>query len=82
MASVCFSCFISDLEIPFNATACGMAAFAKGRGQKVIGFTFFTRARLPKEALQRYYDGIDGNLKLLHQFYPGSFLYLFIPKTI
>jgi len=64
---------ISDSEIPYNATTCGMGAYAKGRGQKVIGFTFFSREKMSKEAIQRYYDGVADNLKLLHHFYPGSF---------
>ena len=68
-----------QLHPALNQTTCGVKAFKRGTGQRVISFSFYEKD--DTQRMQRinnvstdppdYFYGIDINLKLLPSFYPG-----------
>jgi hypothetical protein len=46
-------------------TSCGLSAFARGPGQKVIGFTYYEVVNSSMETEREYFRGITDNLDLI-----------------
>ncbi len=63
------------MDTPYYTTTCGRKSFNRGSGQKVIGFTFFTKVNQSKKAIQNYFEGVAGNLIIMTDFYPGIFFH-------
>lgn len=57
--------------IDYNQTTCGQDAFARGSGQKVISFSFYGDIKTEYSKKKGYFDGLEGNLKLMPKYYPG-----------
>ena len=57
-------------DVDADRTTCGGSAFARGPGQKVIGYTFFGRSD-GGGSERRYFDGIDLNAAAAAELYPG-----------
>ena len=63
----------------FQNTTCGLSAFRRGSGQKVIGFSFYEKdnKRRKERKLKTswdnppYFEGVRENLDLVSQLYPG-----------
>ena len=62
----------------FKNTTCSWRAFLRGQKQKVVSFTFY-ESSLPKlKADKRYYfEGIQENLALVRDLYPGFVMRLY-----
>jgi len=69
----------------FHNTTCGMSAFRRGSGQKVIGFAFYEKDNKRREERKinkswdnpPYFEGVKENLELVSQLYPGWFVRLY-----
>ena len=59
-------------DIFYNETSCNRDAFARGSGQKIIGFSIYGDAGSTLVVEKGYFQGIEENLKLLPQLYPGK----------
>ena len=57
--------------IDLQDTTCSSDAFQRGPGQKVVAFTFITAKKPNREMNRGYFKGIQENLHLTHQYYPG-----------
>ena len=45
--------------------------FCRGKGQKVVGFSFYGDIHSDHAKAKGYFEGIVGNLKLMPKYYPG-----------
>jgi hypothetical protein len=63
--------------IPFDSTTCGSDAYARGSGQKIVGFSFFGDIELEEGIKKRYFAGIADNLRLMSVYYPGWVMRLY-----
>ena len=59
-------------NVSFEDTTCGKDAFFRGRGQKVVGFSFYGDINSNKSIEKGYFEGIVENLKLIRVYYPGK----------
>ena len=57
----------------YNMTTCGADAFNRGIGQKVVGFSYYSKHNATVDAFHGYFEGIQQNLEALQSFYPGKF---------
>ena len=59
-------------EVSYEDTTCSESAFARGRGQKVVGFSFYGDPRASRFHVgKQYFEGIRDNLKMMPEYYPG-----------
>ena len=61
----------------FNETTCGLDAFKRGGGQKVVGYSFYGDMNSNKSIEKGYFEGIIENLKLMPIHYPGWIMRLY-----
>jgi len=54
-----------------NGSTCSLASYARGPGQKVVGFSFYGNPNSTKGKERKYFQGIKENLELLPKHYPG-----------
>ena len=52
-------------------TTCGPDTFKRGLGQKVVGFSYYSKHNATIDAFHGYFEGIQHNLESLQSFYPG-----------
>ena len=64
--------FVFQLDTPYNKTTCSRRAYSRGKGQKIIGFSYYGDSRSLHHQRKKYFEGIQNNLKLLQKFYPGK----------
>ena len=57
--------------IAYENTTCSRDAYARGQGQKVVGFSFYANVNSKKSKVRGYFQGIRANLELMKRFYPG-----------
>ena len=57
--------------INLQDTTCSSDAFQRGPGQKVVAFSFYITKTPDVEKIKGYFKGIQENLILMHQYYPG-----------
>ena len=48
-----------------------MIQFSRGKGQKVVGFSFYGDLNSDHSKSKGYFEGIKGNLDLMPKYYPG-----------
>jgi len=60
-----------------NETTCGINAFHRGPGQKIVGFSFYGDINSDYSKKKGYFEGIVGNLELLPKYYPGWVMRLY-----
>ena len=58
-------------------TTCSTDSFARGIGQKVVGFSFYGDMSTKYSKAKGYLAGIKGNLDLMEEFYPGWIMRLY-----
>ena len=63
--------FDSDNTPFYDKTTCSPRAYLRGKGQKIIGFSYYGDSRSAHHQKKKYFEGIQNNLKLLQKFYPG-----------
>ena len=61
----------SDTNPFYDKTTCSPRAYLRGKGQKIIGFSYYGDSRSAHHQKKKYFEGIQNNLKLLQKFYPG-----------
>lgn len=61
---------ISDEAVNFEKTTCGMEAYLRGMGQKIISFSFYGSMETELETQRQYFKGAKLGL-----FYPTSKMY-------
>lgn len=59
-------------EENFNETSCSPDSYRRGRGQKVVGFSFYGDMFSQQSIDRGYFEGIGENLKLMPIYYPGT----------
>ena len=67
----------ADNKIPLSATTCGIDAWRRGIGQKVIGFSFYHNKEYKSFNAKGYIEGIRGNIEIMDKFYPGWIMRLY-----
>ena len=71
----------SDSKIAFEQTTCSAEAFRRGKGQKIIGFSYFrppTGTLAMFSRLKDYIGGIKENLDSIPKYYHGWVMRLYI----
>jgi len=63
--------------IDFSSTTCSQHSWARGRGQKVVGFSYYGDSHSVQHKSKGYLQGIKDNLKALPKFYPGWVMRLY-----
>ena len=58
-------------QYKYSETSCSRAAYARGYGQNIVGFSFYGDPRSEHHKSKKYYQGIVDNLKLMPKYYPG-----------
>jgi len=69
--------FDSDNTPFYDKTTCSPRAYLRGKGQKIIGFSYYGDSRSAHHQKKKYFEGIQNNLKLLQKFYPGWIIRLY-----
>ena len=64
-------------EINFNDTTCSLKSYLRGKGQKVIGFSYYGDSRSKHHQEKKYFEGLKSNLALLPQYYPDWIIRLY-----
>ena len=62
---------LTHRAIKYNETTCGRDAFARGSRQKVVAFSFYGDVNTQLSIKKGYFEGIEGNLNIMPQYYPG-----------
>lgn len=57
-------------QVPFNKTTCGMDAFVRGSGQKVVSFSLYGDSSSDHWKKKAYFEGVRGNLELMRKYFP------------
>ena len=74
----------SSENVEFSDTTCSAVAYARGSGQKIVGFSFYGNSKSEKHQGKKYFEGIVNNLKAMETYYPGwimrSVAYMFIHR--
>ncbi len=78
---------LEKLQQPINLqnTTCSSDAFQRGPGQKVVAFSFYILKNPGERKSRDYFKGIQDNLKLMHYYYPGWIMRIYLdidPKDI
>jgi len=72
---------ISKLDLEnatlYNKTTCSPEAYARGNGQKIIGFSYYGDFHSAGHKAKKYFEGIQNNVNLLPKFYPGWIIRLY-----
>ena len=61
----------SGAPIAYSDTTCSKDAYARGNGQKVVGFSFYGDISSDYSKKKGYFEGIEANLELMPKYYPG-----------
>ena len=75
--SMIYIIWSSILTIVFTATTCGIKSYLRGKGQKIIGFSYYGDSRSKHHQDKKYFEGIKNNLKLLPKYYPDWIIRLY-----
>ena len=67
--------FINDIH--FNDTTCSYKSYLRGKGQKIIGFSYYGDSRSKHHQEKKYFEGIKNNLELLPKYYPNWIIRLY-----
>lgn len=59
-----------NIEDDFSTTTCSKHAWARGRGQKVVGFSYYGDSASAHHKAKGYLQGIEDNLKAMPRYYP------------
>ena len=51
--------------VRYNMTSCGESAFARGSGQKVVGFSYYGDASSDHHKSKKYFKGLVDNLEAM-----------------
>ena len=62
---------LTNRAIKYNETTCERDAFARGSRQKVVAFSFYGDVSTQLSIKKGYFEGIEGNLNIMPQYYPG-----------
>ncbi len=65
------------MDVQLEDTTCGIDAFRRGSGQKIVGFSFYGDVNSPHAIEKGYFEGIDENLRLMQKYYPGWIMRLY-----
>lgn len=57
--------------IAYSDTTCSRDAYARGNGQRVVGFSFYGDISSDYSQKKGYFEGIEANLDLMPKYYPG-----------
>lgn len=68
---------LQDVNIHFNQTTCSQRAYSRGKGQKIIGFSYYGDSRSAHHQSKKYFQGIQNNLNLLSKYYPTWIIRLY-----
>ena len=60
-----------EMAVKLEDTTCGIDAFRRGMGQKIVGFSFYGDINSKHSIEKGYFEGIAENLRLLQKYYPG-----------
>lgn len=62
----------------YNLTTCSERAFNRGTNQKVFSFSFYGDMTSSLNQVRDYFEGIEENLKIINQSYPGHLMRLYV----